>query len=106
MTKLQFKRRNKPKPTFSREEAKPLDIKLDPDNPRLSPEERGKTEPELLAIMIRRFKIEELGISIVASGFTNLDPILCYRSGRDLVVREGNRRVAALKLLLNPTLAP
>lgn len=97
---------SKPQPSFTEEDVNPLDIRLDTENPRLSPEERGKTEGELLVIMIRRFKIEELGISIVASGFTNLDPILCYRSKQGLVVREGNRRVAALKLLIQPSLVP
>jgi hypothetical protein len=83
----------------------PLDIELDPNNPRLSPSERGSAPAKLLEILISRFKLEELGESIVASGYTDLDPILAYRAGGAVVVREGNRRVGALKLLLDPTLA-
>lgn len=91
---------------FSVREFSPLDLSLDPENPRLNPSERGSAPPELLRIMLRRFKVEELGTSIVASGYTDLDPILAYQAKGETFVREGNRRIAALKLLLKPELAP
>jgi hypothetical protein len=87
-------------------ELSPLDIGLDPDNPRLSSEERGSSQDQLREIMIRRFKIDELGASVAASGFIDLDPLIGYEEDGRVVVREGNRRVAALQLLLQPDLAP
>jgi len=84
----------------------PLELQLDPENPRLEPEERGGTQPDLRRILIRRFKVEELAASIVASGYTDIDPLIGYRDGDAVVIREGNRRIAALQLLLDPRVAP
>lgn len=84
----------------------PCDLLLDPQNPRLPEEEHGSTQADLLRIMIDRFKIDELAESIVSIGFTSFDPIVTYRSGDGIIVLEGNRRVATLQLLLNPSLAP
>lgn len=84
----------------------PLSLLLDPENPRLRRSERGSSQPELLRIMIERFKVEELARSIIAGGYYPFDPIVAYEQGRDVIVREGNRRVAAMKLLLRPALAP
>src|SRR4026208_207093 len=91
---------------FEAIDIEPTALKLDPENPRLMPSERGGTQDELRRVLLSRFKLEELGESIVAAGFVNLDPIICYRDGDEIVVREGNRRVAALQLLLQPDLAP
>lgn len=88
------------------EKHSPLDLQLDPYNPRLSAEEEGSSQPELLQIILERFKIEELAQSLTASGYLPFDPLIGYRSGRAVIILEGNRRVAALKLLLDPTLAP
>jgi hypothetical protein len=87
-------------------EVSPLEILLDPNNPRLEPEERGLSQEGIREVLCRRFKLDDLGQSIVASGFTDIDPIIAYPEGDNLVVREGNRRVGALQLLLNPELAP
>lgn len=87
-------------------DVEPRTILLDPQNPRLTPEERGSTQDELRTVLLTRFKLEELRDSIVASGWVNLDPIICFEDRKQLVVREGNRRVAAVQLLLDPDLAP
>lgn len=84
----------------------PLELNLDPKNPRLRREEQGTGQERLLEIMIERFKLEELGESIVTSGFVEFDPIIGCRGDEAIVVLEGNRRLAALKLLLRPELAP
>lgn len=93
-----------PKPEIHQVE--PTKLKLDPQNPRLSAEEEGSSQPKLLRIMIERFKLEELAESILASGYLPFDPLIGYKDGEDTIVLEGNRRVAALQLLLNPSLAP
>ena len=88
------------------EQLSPLDIGLDPYNPRLSAEEEGSDQAQLIKIMIERFKIEELAESIIESGYLPFDPLVGYRDAGAVLVREGNRRIAVLKLLLEPRLAP
>ncbi len=84
----------------------PLEVELDPYNPRLTLEEEGSSQAALLEIMIKRFKIEELAESILASGFNPFDPIVGWSHNDRLTVLEGNRRVAAMQLLLEPQRAP
>lgn len=84
----------------------PRDLDLDPKNPRLRRDEQGADQRHLLQVMIDRFKVEELAESIVKSGFIGFDPILAYNGENSVIVLEGNRRLAAIKLLLNPELAP
>jgi hypothetical protein len=84
----------------------PLDLALDPYNPRLSRDEEGSSQSELLEIMLRRFQLDELAESMIAIGFQPFDPIVVTREKGKLVVLEGNRRVAVLKLLLRPESAP
>lgn len=84
----------------------PLDLELDRHNPRLTGAEEGSSPEELLRIMIERFKIEELAESILAAGFIPFDPLVGWEHNHTVTILEGNRRVAALKLLLRPELAP
>ena len=84
---------------------------LDHDNPRFSASERGQKSQEFaLRILVERFKLGELAESILSGGFLTFDPLVGYRSSspRDspVVIREGNRRIATLKLLLDPEQAP
>jgi len=81
-------------------------ILLDPYNPRLTAEEKGASPRELLRILIEKFKIEELAESIIATGYRPFDPLIGFEKNGEITVLEGNRRVAAVKLLLNPELAP
>lgn len=78
-------------------------IDLDLENPRL--EANPKTQNEVLDILLEsRFKLAELAHSIASNGFTPLDNIIVFFNEIDgnYIVLEGNRRIAALKLLLNP----
>ena len=84
----------------------PDQISLDPENPRLSMKDRSKDQEEILEIMARRYKLEELGASITRMGYIPNDPLIGYRDKGKVYVREGNRRIATLKLLINPELAP
>ena len=87
------------------ERLSPLAILLDPRNPRLSDAEQESSQNDLIRIMLRSFRIEELAESILASGYLPFDPLVGYQDGESIVVREGNRRITALKLLLDPSLA-
>jgi hypothetical protein len=84
----------------------PLKLKLDSHNPRLSLEEEGSEQSKLLEIMIERFKVEEIAESILAAGYLPFDPLIGLAEGTDVIILEGNRRVAAIKLLLQPKDAP
>lgn len=84
----------------------PINLLLDPLNPRLSAEEEGSTQEELISIIIGRFKIEELAESIISAGYLIFDPLIGFAENGDVCILEGNRRVATLKLLLDPSRAP
>lgn len=77
---------------------------LDSKNPRHIPIENQK---EIIKHMIEKEKVKELAKDITEKGMTNpLDLIgIVVENGKKIVL-EGNRRVCALKLLNNPTLAP
>lgn len=77
---------------------------LDSKNPRHIPIENQK---EIIKHMLEKEKVKELAKDIAEKGMTNpLDLIGIVVENGKKVVLEGNRRVCALKLLNNPTLAP
>lgn len=85
-------------------------LEFDPQNPRL-PErlKENGTESQILEWMLRDKGIRELMVSIGDYGYFEGEPLLVSRSPRspqDYIVIEGNRRLAAVKLLLAPDLAP
>ena len=52
---------------FRIQEVNPLEVELDPANPRLDRDDRGSSQADLRETLIRKFKLDELGESIVAS---------------------------------------
>lgn len=80
------------------------DIHLDPQNPRL-PEDLVSTNPsqsELLAYLIEFEVVEEVAESIKANGFFPHEPLIVTEwDAPGFVVLEGNRRLAALMLVLS-----
>lgn len=93
----------------------PRDVLLDPQNPRLTDAETERAvdagreggQVELRRIMIRRFNVDELAESILVSGYLEFDPIICWENEDErLYVREGNRRIATLQMVLEPRMAP
>jgi hypothetical protein len=82
------------------------ELELDPENPRLPRKFRGASQDELMSILIGRFDAEGIAEAIVTAGFLQQDPIAGYEHEGRVRVREGNRRLAATKLLLDPSLAP
>lgn len=91
---------------FYRRSIRIADLELDPENPRISlrpgEDERrcierlAHTEGDALLALCRDIAENGLGI----------DPIVVSPDGAEWLVRDGNRRVAALKLLNNPDEAP
>ncbi|MDZ4362053.1 hypothetical protein [Brevundimonas sp.] len=80
-------------------EIKPVevaDLRLDLENPRFVGLKFG-TEAEMIAYLYLNADLSELLISILDSGYMDFEPIVVRRG--DNVVLEGNRRVAALRLI-------
>lgn len=81
-------------------------LQLDPLNPRI-PKGRGILDQRgLIAELVEHDKVYELAKSIVADGYYPLEHLIAVESDGKAVVVEGNRRLASLKLLINPELAP
>ena len=80
------------------------DLRLDPRNPRLGRRNTDKAldQSAILAIM-REWTLDELAVSFIESGFWPQEALLVveenWREGTVHVVVEGNRRLAALRLL-------
>jgi len=86
---------------------KVADLRFDHLNPRLA--EYGitaaTTDDEILKILWDAMDVRELVQSISASGYFPHEPIIVTKEAGKLVVIEGNRRLAAVKVLLAPKLA-
>ena len=81
-------------------------LSLDPKNPRLREEQHNSSQTELLEVMTD-WGLEEIAASIVENGFWAQEALLVVRENLEpkakqpsIVVVEGNRRLAAVKLLL------
>jgi hypothetical protein len=82
-------------------------LKYDPKNPRLpATMVKGNNEKEVINWMLTDASIIELMGSIGEKGFHPAEPLLVVsdKNGKYLVI-EGNRRLTAVKLLINPSLA-
>ena len=82
------------------------DLLFDPMNPRL-PEglDRAK-QAELLKIMAEEYDLQEIGQSLADNGYFSEEPMVIIPAKQKFTVVEGNRRLAALKLLVAPEIAP
>ncbi len=79
-------------------------LRLDLNNPRLSDTTKRLTQSEIIDYLIENEKVYELAIGIVTQGyFLNEQPIIVKENGKYHVL-EGNRRVSASKILINPDL--
>ncbi len=82
-------------------------LHFDPENPRLPLKLRGEGEPQVFAFLLRECSLIELMLSIGSQGFFPGEPLLVVpRDEGGYVVVEGNRRLAALKLLVRTDLPP
>lgn len=81
-----------------------VDLFLDPKNPRLVGSNYVlKDQDKILERLWTEFNVSEITDSIVASDcFWQHEPLIAAREGDKLVVIEGNRRLAAVQLLLSP----
>jgi hypothetical protein len=81
-------------------------LNFDPQNPRLPTDLTGKNdENKIIDYMLRDASLLELMRSIHESDYYRSEPLLVVPNKDKYLVVEGNRRLAALKLLSNPQLA-
>lgn len=76
-------------------------LQLDLRNPR-APDEQFSTQDEVLEYLLNFVDLNELIQSILGSGWLDYEPLIVL--GAENVVLEGNRRLAALRILREPEL--
>jgi hypothetical protein len=79
---------------------------LDPENPRTVEFGLGDnpTQLDILKALWEKMAVAEVAMSIAWNGYFPHEPLFIEQDGKDLVVIEGNRRLAAVKLLLDADL--
>lgn len=98
-----------PKPHLERTTSyDPADLELDRRNPRFGGDDvvPGKQgEVTIIKRLLEQADLLELVDSIAANGYLDLEPLFVVEEKGSPIVVEGNRRVAALKVLKDPELA-
>ena len=81
-------------------------LRLDPFNPRLVGQSENASDSKIVARLYLSAELDELLQSISANGYMDIEPLVVLREDRkdDLLVLEGNRRLAVLRLLSEPKL--
>jgi hypothetical protein len=76
-------------------------LDFDPQNPRFSRYFANDPQPEdhIVERMIKNENVQELMGSIAEQGYFSGEPLLVAKNGNRYIVVEGNRRLAAVKLL-------
>ena len=78
---------------------------LDRRNPRLLGLNPGADEVEIIARLYSAEDLNELLHSIASNGYLNIEPLVVLKDNGRLIVLEGNRRLAAIRLFQEPSLA-
>ena len=82
-------------------------LSFDRDNPRYS-SDKGlphDTDEQIVVFLNETSDLAELLQSISTSGYVDIEPLIVVGSGDKLIVLEGNRRLAALRVLTDAKLA-
>lgn len=81
-------------------------LKLDNQNPRLVEFgiKENSAEENVLTVLWDNMAVNEIMYSIVSNGYWDYEPLIAIKQKNDIyTIIEGNRRLAAIKLLNNPT---
>lgn len=92
--------------TWKTKNIAPTSLKLDPLNPRLPEADESLTQRELLQYLIEHDNVYELARDFSQKGYFPTESLIAIEHDNKKIVVEGNRRLAALKLLINPDSAP
>ncbi|MFB4385850.1 hypothetical protein RAC79_21815 [Agrobacterium sp. LR_9] len=82
-------------------------LSFDQSNPRYS-SDKGmphETDEDIVTFLNETSDLGELLQSISTSGYVDIEPLIVLGQDEKLIVLEGNRRLAALRVLSDPTLA-
>ena len=85
------------------QDIKTEDLHFDRHNPRLFLD-GDLTDQELITVLWRDFAVDEIAMSIAANGFFRHEPLFATVERGLKIVVEGNRRLAAVRLLLDSAL--
>ncbi len=81
-------------------------LDFDPANPRLVEDGiKNPTDAEIILALADSADLAEVVESVAANGYIDIEPIIAQRVGSRWRVLEGNRRLAAIRILQNPALA-
>lgn len=95
-------------PPVNTRQVSPAELRLDGSNPRLIAHAgpRTATQVEVIRDLVEYADLMELLQSVAANGYLDIEPLIAVAlPDRTYTVIEGNRRLAAIKLLLDPSLA-
>lgn len=92
--------------SWDREDRRVDDLILDARNPRLRDAglDEQASQPEIRRALWQLMAVDELALSIAHNGFFPHEPLFVAKEHGELVVVEGNRRLAAVQLLRDPKL--
>jgi hypothetical protein len=81
-------------------------LAFDPENPRLIEEGiNNPTDEDIILALADTSDLSEVVQSIAANGYFDIEPLIGMKVGNKWRVLEGNRRLAAIRILQNPALA-
>ncbi len=81
-------------------------LDLDPANPRLVEDGiKNPSESQIILALADTADLSEVVESVAANGYIDIEPIIAQRVGNRWRVLEGNRRLAAIRILQKPVLA-
>ncbi len=84
---------------------KTADLNLDPENPRLAGLDLTVDDQDkIIKILWKERAVNELIDSIASTGYWQHEELFATEESGKLIVIEGNRRLAAVKLLIDPNL--
>lgn len=82
------------------------ELTFDVKNPRLLefPLGSSPSDAEVMGVLWEAMDVREVMLSIAASGYFQHEPLIVAQEDGKYIVIEGNRRLAAVRVLLDPTL--
>ena len=86
--------------------AKVVTLSLDARNPRIPDAGREATQREVVAELVEHDDVYGLAKGMVEQGYFPTEVLIGIQENERSTIIEGNRRLAALKLLLSPEMAP
>ena len=80
---------------------------LDPDNPRFGLQGKGRSQEQILDLIVEKFGVNDVLSSLAVNGYFEAEPMVCRKNpqSNQMVVVEGNRRLAACLVIVGESRA-